>query len=203
MKNISSFAALASLLAMALACGGAKDLMGPSAKPFVSQTDSFSITFPAGSKEVSTSDDTGAYSDNKVTIYSTTHEGVGYRVKVVLRGGYSDEYIKKEMTVKDITDTVSEIRLPWRDNGTTEVEGVPEDAPRHEITFKGYPAIEASGFSNELSGVGNMFKRQTLVWVAPLKRAYDIEVFSKKKEDLTSKAVNEFIDSFKIEQLAK
>ena len=202
MKNISSFAALAILLTVGLACSGAKDLMGPSAKPYVSQTDNFSITFPAGSKEVSTSDDTGPYSDNKVTIYSTTNEGVGYRVKVVLRGGYSDDFIK-EMTVKDITDTVSEIRLPWRDNGTTEVEGVPEDAPRRETTFKGYPAIEASGFSNELSGVGNMFKRQTLVWVAPLKRAYDIEVFSKKKEDLTSKAVNEFVDSFKIEQPAK
>lgn len=203
MRNISSLSAAVFFLALVvLGCDAAKNITGPSAKPYVSQADSFSITFPAGSKETAVGDDSSAYGDNKVTLYSTTNEAVGYRVKVVLRGGYSDEYIQK-MTVQEINNTVSEITFPWQDNGTLEVEGRPTDAPRKDITFKGYPAIEASGFSNELSGVGNMFKRQVLVWVAPLKKAYVIEVFSKKKEDLTSKAVNDFFESFKIEQPAK
>jgi hypothetical protein len=202
MNNISSFCVAALFLALVLGCDAAKNITGPTAKPYVSQADSFSITFPAGSKETAVGDASSANGDNKVTLYSTTNEGVGYRVKVVLRGGYSDDFIR-EMTVKDIMDTVSEITFPWQDDGTTDIKGTPTDAPQKEITFKGYPAIEASGISNELSGVGVMFKRQTLVWVAPLKKAYVLEVFSKKKEDLTSKAVNEFFDSFKIEQPSK
>lgn len=202
MNNISSFCVTALFLALVLGCDAAKNLTGPAAKPYVSQADSFSITFPAGSKETAVSDDSSASGDNKVTIYSTTNEGVGYRVKVILRGGYSDEFIQK-MTVKDIDDTVTDYQFPWGDKGTAEAESTTERAPKKDITFKGYPAIEASGVSDELSGLGDMFKRQTLVWVAPLKKAYVLEVFSKKKQDLTSKAVNDFFDSFKIEQPAK
>lgn len=200
--RISSFLiSLAILIIVAVGCSKFQEQVQkatePPAKPYTSQADGFSINFPVGAEEPSSTDDSSSYGDNKVQIYSTVKDNIGYRVKAITIGGYSDDFIK-DMTVKDINDTVSDIRMPWKDNGTLDVPGRPEDAERKEVTFKGYPAIEASGYSNELSSLGNMFKRQVLVWAAKKKKAYDIEVFSKKKEDLTAKPVNDFFDSLKV-----
>jgi len=201
MKVPSFLISLGILAIVALGCSKfqeqVKKAAEPAVKPYVSQADGFSISVPAGSEEPSSTDDTGAYSDNKVQIYSTVKDSIGYRVKAITIGGYSDGFIKK-MTVKDINDTVSDITMPWKDNGTLDVPGLPEDAEQKEVTFKGFPAIEASGYSNELTALGNMFKRQVLVWVADKKKAYDIEVFSKKKDDLMAKPVNDFFNSFEV-----
>lgn len=202
MKNFSLILSLSALLLVVLGCSNISKMTAPQAKPYAAEADNFYITFPSGSKEITSNPDPEASSDNKSQIYSTVNGSIGYRVKAIKKGGYDDDYLRENFSVKDVADTCTEVSLPWGDNGSlTDPEMPPKEAERKDMAHKGLPAIEASGWTSELSTMGNMFKRLRLVWDASNAKAYSIEVFSKKKDDLNSEETNKFFESFTVGKL--
>ena len=204
MKYSALALSVGTLFIVALGCSRISNMATPQAKPFIADSDNFYITFPSGTTEPSANPDPEASTDNKTQIYSTVNANVGYRVKAISIGGYSDDYLKENFSVDDVANTAMEVRFPWKDKGSlTDLEMPPKDAARNNITYRSLPAIESTGWTSELSSLGNMFKRIRLIWDAPNKKAYSIEVFSKKKEDLNSDETNKFYESFSTGKPAK
>jgi hypothetical protein len=179
-----NFIIVLSILAVfGLGCSKLQQLKG-GGSAYKSETDNFSIQFPAGGSEVKEEKADVKYSSNAKT-YGKMFDN------------RSDNYRSYEVTAAELSSyqydgksekDIEEIGLNgWEDEPETEIK---------DITVDGIKGID-SVRSIEI-GPAKMTFREIPVWDAKGKKLYIIQVAAVKKENVLTKEANDFINSFKI-----
>lgn len=182
---------LVCLLLLTGACG----LFGPASKPYVSEADSFSVTFPAGgSKEEPEVRKEGSGSTAKSTYMAINNNGI-YKVIVSFNDNDMSSDLMKEK--KNLADKLYLTGAQF-----------PMDPENKEMTFQGMQAVDSTGWSwSDNPGPDGLSVKLQERKVAFLdigrKKLYEIVIKSNKKENLSSKEAEEFIKSFKLGGAAK
>jgi hypothetical protein len=181
MKNIK-YACLVLAAALFTASCGA---IAPSAKPYASTKDGFTVTFPGGSKDVVAQK--RQYGNDGDMVYMTVNNNGAYRVKVI----YWKQYDESGTLDGDLTGS-----------GASPGTDRPLDPETKQTTVAGKPALDETGWSwSENPGAdGAPVKMQTRVvgFRADKDKLFLIEMKTLEKEKLTSKEANDFFASFKL-----
>lgn len=167
-----------------LGCAKLKELgKGGGAAGFKSEKDGFAIQFPSGG------DVKEETADVKWSSSARTY-GKSFENR-------SDNYRSYEVTAAELSSTVTE------DKTDKEIEEIGlngwEDEPEtvvKEVTIDGNKALD-SVRSVEI-GPAKMTFREVPIWSAKNKKLYVIQVAAVKKENVSTKEANDFINSFKI-----
>jgi hypothetical protein len=167
----------------ALGCSKLNELKGGGGA-FESKVDDFSIAFPSGSSDVKEESADVKYS-NSARTYGKMFDN------------RSDNYRSYEVTAADILPSISEGKTDreieiialngWDDEPETVVK---------DVTIDGTPAID-SVRSVEI-GPAKMTFREVAIWSKKQNKLYTIQVAAVKKENVSTKEANDFVNSFKI-----
>jgi hypothetical protein len=174
MQRASSLFCFLVLVIASLACKGSGKGGDESTKPYKSPQNDFSITFPAGSKEP-----VAKRGSEDVTYLSANGDGT-YKVRVVEKSG----------------DPAGSLE------GFLIGAGVftPSEAQTKETTFQNMPALESRGWTvtTEVGG-GTRVEVRLLAFKPPnVNKVFEIRMETTKKENLETKAANDFFNSFKL-----
>lgn len=172
------------LAVFALGCNKLKELNKGGSAAFKNEADNFSIQFPSGSSDVKVEPADLKYS-SKATTYGKMFEN------------RTDNYRSYEVTAAEL-DTyqyegksekeIEEIGLNgWEDEPETQIK---------DITVDGVKALD-SVRSIEI-GPAKMTFREVPIWDVKGKKLYIIQVAAVKKENVSTKEANDFINSFKL-----
>ena len=176
-------AVLCILAVVGLGCAKLKELgKGGESAAYKSDKDGFSIQFPSGSEVKEESADVKWSSSARTYGKSFENRSDNYR-------SYEVTAAEPLTSVDGKTDKeIEEIGLNgWEDEPETVVK---------DITVDGIKALD-SVRSVEI-GPAKMTFREVPIWSAKNKKLYVIQVAAVKKENVSTKEANDFINSFKI-----
>jgi len=177
------FAVLCILAVVGLGCAKLKELgKGGESAAYKSDKDGFSIQFPSGPEVKEESADVKWSSSARTYGKSFENRSDNYR-------SYEVTAAEPLTSVDGKTDKeIEEIGLNgWEDEPETVVK---------DITVDGIKALD-SVRSVEI-GPAKMTFREVPIWSAKNKKLYVIQVAAVKKENVSTKEANDFINSFKI-----